>query len=408
MALARIITRSQACSRQLALDLLARGYAVEIVSPDQIPDNIADLELRVDTLPGDQLVANVRAHDGERSASLEFVHHLKAPMVDFMRRPPGSLEAPRFREQPVTSSAEPGIEAVNSPADPPQSAVNKVSPKAEAPLRSPLDRDLNSEPNRNPNPDPNLPEEGTRLISPPVPSTSPMEPPGYFAVKNAAITPATTVSPVIVPPEESKQHRDHSPEWSAGWRLRTTLTFAGIVLLAVVVAFGVRRAGKAAEQSPETLNAEKVAAASADVNPLDVNPAHTNPAANPNPTTAADSATSPAGPGSLSSATAPPAVANSEGNSGRAPQGAQNDAQIAKVAGPAAIAHARVSHKDERDLIARDTVTYLDKHFEPASKAKQKTARSRQHSKPRPHNGGVIAANSVTYLNKKPTPKVAK
>jgi hypothetical protein len=82
MALARIITRSQACSRQLALDLLARGYAVEIVSPDNIPDNIADLELRVDTAPGDQLIASVEAHNGDRSASLDFVHHLKAPMVD--------------------------------------------------------------------------------------------------------------------------------------------------------------------------------------------------------------------------------------------------------------------------------------------------------------------------------------
>ncbi len=51
MALARIITRSNARSRELALDLLARGYAVEIISPDKIPDNIADLELRVDAGP---------------------------------------------------------------------------------------------------------------------------------------------------------------------------------------------------------------------------------------------------------------------------------------------------------------------------------------------------------------------
>jgi hypothetical protein len=60
MALARIITRSQPCSRQLALDLIARGYAVEIVSPDSIPDNLADLELRVEEDPGNQLVASVR------------------------------------------------------------------------------------------------------------------------------------------------------------------------------------------------------------------------------------------------------------------------------------------------------------------------------------------------------------
>jgi hypothetical protein len=405
MALARIITRSQACSQELALDLLARGYAVEIVSPDRIPDNIADLELRVDTLPGDQLIANVQARHGERSASLDFVHHLKAPMVDFMRRPPGSLEASRFREQPVSSGAEAGIKAVNSPAGPPQSAVNNVSPKSGTPLQtpfqSPLNRDLGSSPNRKTDINP---EEGTRLIAPPVPSPPPIKPPGYFAVKGAAMTPSTTLSPVIVPYQETNQRRNHSPEWSAGWRWRATLTFASIVLLAVVLAFSMRRPGKAAEQSHETLNAEKVAAASGDVNPLDVNPAHINSATNSS--TAADSAISPAGSGNPSSATSSPAAANSD--SGHAPQGAQKNAQIAKAPSPAATAHARVSHKDEQDLIARDTVTYLDKRFEPASKAKQKTARTSQHPKPRPHSGGVIAANSVTYLNKKPAPKAAK
>src|ERR1700733_99278 len=94
MALARIITRSHACSRELALDLLARGYTVEIVSPDAIPDNLADLELRVDTNDGDQLVANVTAYDGGRATSLEFLHHLKAPMGDFIRRVPEIPEVP--------------------------------------------------------------------------------------------------------------------------------------------------------------------------------------------------------------------------------------------------------------------------------------------------------------------------
>jgi hypothetical protein len=407
MALARIITRSQACSRQLALDLLARGYAVEIVSPDQIPDNIADLELRVDTPPGDQLIANVQAHHGERSVSLEFVHHLKAPMVDFMRRPPAPLEAPDFREQPVTSNPQPGIEVVKSPTDTLQSTVSKASPAVERPLQSPfqspfqspiqspLHRDLD------PNPNPDLPEEGARLIAPQVPS-SPIKPPAYFAVKDAAMIPATMVSAAIVPPEEAKQRRNRSAEPPAGWRWRATLIFASVVLLAVFLGFGMRRAAKGTGQSPETLNVEKIGAASADVNPLDVNPTHVNPAANS--MTTADSATSPAGSGSLSSSASPPAAANSRGGSGHA----RAEAQIAKVESPAATAHDRVSRKDEHDLIAPNTVTYLDKRFEPAPTAKQKTARTRPHPKPRPHSGGVIAANSVTYLNKKPTAKAAK
>src|SRR5216683_7857897 len=112
MALARIITRSHPCARELAMDLLARGYAVEIVSPDSIPDNIADLELRVEAGPGDQLTASVEAHDGARSASLEFVHHLKAPMGDFIRRPPEPRESVGFSEEPVRFNAEPSVEEV--------------------------------------------------------------------------------------------------------------------------------------------------------------------------------------------------------------------------------------------------------------------------------------------------------
>ncbi len=88
MPLARIISHSHEHCRELAVDLLARGYAVEIVSPDRIPDNFADLELRVDADTPNALTANVAAHTGEHSSFLDFVHHLGAPMGDFVRRPP--------------------------------------------------------------------------------------------------------------------------------------------------------------------------------------------------------------------------------------------------------------------------------------------------------------------------------
>jgi hypothetical protein len=397
MALARIITRSQACSQELALDLLARGYAVEIVSPDQIPDNLADLELRVDTPPGDQLIANVKAHHGERLASFEFVHHLKAPMVDFRRRLPGSPEVPHLPEQPVRTSPEPSIEAVQSPADTPQSAVVNIFPKAETPLQSPLDCDPNSEPH--PNPDPS-PEEGARQIATEVPSQEPMKPPSYFAVKDGAMNPVTKVLPVIVPPRPAKQRRDHSPEGSAGRRWSATLTFVGIVLLAVVLAFDMRHAGTTAPQGPERLNAEKVAAPSVAAPSAAADPSIASP--DFNRSTVADSVTDRGRPENVSSSALPTAPENSDSSH------ASEAAQIAKGVSLAATAHTRVSHQDEHDLIARDTVTYLDKRFEPASKQKRTTAHTRQHPKPRPQSGGVIAANSVIYLNKKSAPKAAK
>src|ERR1700687_2955792 len=127
MALARIITRSHLCSRELALDLIARGYAVEIVSPDSITDNLADLELRVEEDPGNQLVASVEAHNGERSVSLEFLHYLKAPMPDFIRRPPEAHEAVHFPEQPVRLNAEQSAEDVELPVDARQLETETVS-----------------------------------------------------------------------------------------------------------------------------------------------------------------------------------------------------------------------------------------------------------------------------------------
>src|SRR5208282_5672750 len=200
MALARIITRSHAYSRELALDLLARGYAVEIVSPDAIPDNLADLELRVDAAPGDRLIASVEAHNGGHSASLEFLHHLKAPLVDFIRRPPERGDAIHSQGQPVSFNAEPSIEDIELPAEAPQPAPKTVFPAAEV-LRDPvLD-----------------PEEGARPSAPQdtLPSPPPEEPPGYFAVEDW-----TAPQPTIVRPAQAPQRR-YRP---ARWRWRAVLT----------------------------------------------------------------------------------------------------------------------------------------------------------------------------------------
>jgi hypothetical protein len=118
MALARIISHSHQCSRELALDLLARGYAVEIVAPDAIPDNLADLELRVEAEAANELAASLEAQGGARAVSLDFVHHLKAPMGDFVRRPPLASTTVSFPAQPVSFNAEPGVaEDVELPSE---------------------------------------------------------------------------------------------------------------------------------------------------------------------------------------------------------------------------------------------------------------------------------------------------
>jgi hypothetical protein len=380
MALARIITRSHPCSRELALDLLARGYAVEIVSPESIPDNIADLELRLESGPGDQLIASVEAHDGERSASLEFLHYLKAPMVDFIRRPPEPGEAVHFPEQPVSFNAEPSIEEVELPAEAPQLAPKAVTPAAET-LRDPeLD-----------------PEEGARLISPldPLPSLS-VETPSHFAVEASTIarpiarpTAQPIVQPTRVRPVRESQQRGRS----AGWRWRAALTFASVVLLALVVGFGMRRTGKAPAQSSGAAPAEKVAAAPAARASTDVDLLR---APDPEKDPGKD-------PGQVAASAVSPSPIRSEGNSDHAPK----EPPVAKAGAATARVRASVSSRHGDGLIARDTVTYLDERYKPAPKAKPANHFAGPHPSSRKH-GGVIAANTVTYLNNKPAPKAAK
>jgi hypothetical protein len=60
--------------------------------------------------------------------------------------------------------------------------------------------------------------------------------------------------------------------------------------------------------------------------------------------------------------------------------------------------------KTVHDLVARDTVTYLDERYKPAPKTQLTNPMVGQQAAPRKH-GGVIAANSVTDLNDKATSK---
>jgi hypothetical protein len=370
MALARIISLSDRCSRVLARDLLARGYSVEIVSPDKIPDKIADLELRVHTGPGDRLTATVEAHNGERSTSFEFVHHLKASPEDVIRRPLEPPEVARLPEPAIRLHSEPDIEAVVLPAKAPQLGPEMVVPAASVRLV----------------PQPGS-EEGARLTESASPTVHdaapPMEPPSYFAVEEPAIV--RPANPRTVPrPMGSLRRRDRSTEW----RWRAALAFASMLLLAVVLGFGMRRSGETAAQSSAIAPVEMVATASPEIDLL----------------SAADSEKDRGRSASHASAPAPPPAAKLEGNAGHAPKATP----VAKAAATAVSRRVRTS-TTRGDVIARNTVTYLDKRFEPpglnksAQKAKLAKRPGRRSPSLRKHEG-VIAANNITYL-RKPSPK---
>jgi hypothetical protein len=171
-----------------------------------------------------------------------------------------------------------------------------------------------------------------------------------------------------------------------------------VVLLAAVLGFGMRRTGKAAAQSSGVAPVEQVAAASTGM---------TLGAADLEKDTVKD-------PRRASTSASSPSAVKSEGNSGHPPKSVPvaKAAPVTKAATATASHRVRASRTHSDDLIARNTVTYLDKRFEPRpvkkSASKVKTAKNPARQRPslRKH-GGVIAANEVTYLHK-PSPKAAK
>jgi hypothetical protein len=330
MALARIITRSQACSQELALVLVARGYTVEIVSPDEVPNNIADLELRVDAGTGDQLIANVQAHQGERTASLEFVHHLKAPVVDFLRRPSVFRETADSSGEPVSFSTGSGIET-------PELAVGisllphrTVSPAVETVPNRGLDSEID-------------PERAISLIARHA-SSPPEDPPRCLAVDDTA-TSRAVIQETIVPLPHAAQRRS----LFAGWPLRAALAFASLVLLAVVLGFAALRNSKAVAKSYQASPAEGIPA-STGTNPLRAVGAQEVPAGEP---------------GQISYPPWWSTAADSEADSGHT----LKDSQVAKSRTPATRPKSAVSRRRGDDVIARDTTIYFDKRFEPSPKA---------------------------------------
>ncbi|HKB97372.1 MAG TPA: hypothetical protein VKD23_01165 [Terriglobales bacterium] len=383
MALARIITRSNPCSRQLALDLLGRGYAVEIVSPDSIPDNLADLELRVEEDPGNQLVASVEAHNGGRSASLEFMHRLKAPMADFIRRPPGSGEAVRLPKQSVSINVEQSVGELELPAVALQATPETVSPATKILHDPKLDPD---------------PEEGALLILPPDPSPSlPVEPPRHVAAGSSTLARPTALPTTARPRCASPRHD------RAGWSWRVSLALASVVLMAMVLAFGMRQTGKASSQSSGSSPAENAAGASTEMNLMSAMVPKAEAKENP---------------------MSPPA-AKSEHNSDHTPKEPQVATGGATTSGDTtagtttAGSGAMVPRRHGDRSIARDTVTYFDQHTfnatasrvwptaEAAFRAQTSQLSARRRRNQRKHDG-VIAANTATSLNNNPAARTAR
>jgi hypothetical protein len=314
MPLARIITRSETCGRQLTLDLIARGYAVEIVAPDSVPDNFADLVLRVEEESG-KLVASVEAHNGGRTASLDFVRHLRAPLAEFEPRAPENVEVVYLSGEPVSLGSGLSAERVPLLAKVPPPGINVASAAAlSASAAHPTSDSADAFPADPFSVDPVAVNSG-RLLS----------------VETISLdrTPVASVAgPVVSPRLASPQNRPSE------WQWRAALAATSTVLLALVLALGARRFEKTTPAVPEA-DSEEIAVPSIDSNALTADFENTG-------TTSEDAVV-----------------------------GAST---IDKTIIGTTIRAAAINDKTERSrqhegLIARDTVVYLDASRQPARKA---------------------------------------
>lgn len=410
MPLARIITRSHQCSRELALDLLARGYTVEVVSPDKIPDNIADLELRVDAGPDNQLIANVEVHNGDRSTSLDFIHHLKTPLADFVRRSPEPPEGIEPQTLPIAFDGESNVEDLETPVE----AVAAIDDTGEPRRAFALAESAGTAGNI---------EESARLIPADESQQSLSEAQRTeFAGDGTATDHPDPLGPAIIASRE-RQAQDRSDNahasHSRGWRWRPAFTVASAIILALVVRFGIRHAGKSAVQNPDAAASKKIESASANVN-------------SPNPVSAEQATTknsekdsrvaSTSAAAKISAILVRPSDATPAENSKPSPI----EATVATSPSAMPAPSNKVANKNGDGLVARDTVTYLDKKYEKSAaqptikkKSAQTPVKTRSVKtlarKSAPHHPNTnnrrsdgIAPDTVTYLDKTPTTKTAK
>ncbi|HUB02930.1 MAG TPA: hypothetical protein VL983_09600 [Terriglobales bacterium] len=409
MALARIISNSPLCSRELALNLLERGYAVEIVSPDAIPDNLADLELRVETGPADLLTANVEARGETRSATLQFIHQLKSPSLE-MKRPVVTDELVAIAEATISASTIPALAISANPS--PMSEACEPIPISAAALAPALK--------------PRMVEDSKAIVAPanPLPTADPPKKPAAFSDKAslivmpsqsqpaphkteqsaAAEVPTNPVFKVIIPKPSFRSlaiHRFELRGWrtgisrsmgrirgikmpTLGWLGWTALGFAGVVGLGLALPWSLLprgdtfrnfRSGIAISESGSSADGFSFLPPVSDeygkkVSELQIKPSVSRPSS-------AENAAAP------SSAAPVPERYEARSSTSMLPAPAPKAAKTAQRSTP-------IHHSD--DVIAPDTITYFNR---PGAKPIPVQELARRRVEPGKHSNRAIAVNSV-------------
>jgi hypothetical protein len=396
MALARIISHSPQCSQALAASLEERGYAVEIVSPDAIPDYTADLELRVETSPDNVLTARVQTHNGPRSASLDFVHYLNPPMPDFRHRPLEAVELPpppsvAFNPTPVADASAKAIQPEQAPED-----VHLVPTAPPEPIRF-----VPEAPAVLAEATPALPMPTVPTFAVSTPSPLPTARPEPARASWPRIKIVISRSNLEPKPRSGPRLKFKRIPRPAGWFGRVAVAAAALLLAASLLGLGARRSGNANVASPRQ-DPRLDTQAQTSQPPIDqVQPgqpqtdeasslsAHLNePVDSPPSVPAIDHAVV-------------SAIEAGKLNGKEGPSTASSVSAASSVKRATSRPLRRHQRTHRADLVAPNTITYFDR---PGSKptvvtpAEQRPAPSQKH-------GGVVAARSVAALNAKSDPK---
>lgn len=226
MALARIITRSHQYAQQLALDLLARGYAVEVVSPDAIPTGPADLELRVEAYGTEMQgqITEVRER-GKPAKSLEYLQRLKPMMADLLRKWPANIDSkPGPEKRPEFNFNAEGEQTDD--LELPSTGHRRESESAEL-----------TRPAHMSSKEPDI--ESARLISPMSPVSQPKP-------STAASSSIFSITGEPISWDDSQPERGGSSEV---WFWRAAVGFACMALLTLVLGMALRKSPSAPAQA---------------------------------------------------------------------------------------------------------------------------------------------------------------
>jgi len=310
-----------------------------------------------------------------------------------MRRPPEPRQASRFSQAPVSFDAEQSVEDLEMPAQLSHPAAQDVEVNVDAASADGIFLDHFPEIEI---------EESARLIEPSEPPVSQPNSSVHLAPEALAQRELMAESPFVTTTERlfepsvepsvlSPSDMPDTPQWRdrpAGWFWRVGVACVSIFAL-VLLGFGFLQNSKAAGKiTPDNVSLAPQEKEIARVSPSSAS--SSLPVAKPQPTLA-DTQQS-------STGVVPPAT----------------PVAPTMIAPTATASTAKSPRKHDEDLIAPNTVTYLDKRFAPApsgrrlakTKTNPKSTRpvASRHTTPHSHRGSVVAANKVTYLNQKPVP----